>query len=80
MSCAPGTYWAGYETASSIFTPGSIEYTQAPVCKPCPRGHYQPNKGAIECVACPNGTSTNFEGSNTLDSCKGSAIIFRFLT
>ena len=71
MSCAPGTYWAGYEKRSAVLAPGTIDYTKVAVCKPCPRGQYQPNKGASECLSCPNATYTDYEGSNSVALCKG---------
>ena len=40
-------------------------------CQQCPKGSYNPEGGATDCVPCPPGMSTDAVGSHNITQCKG---------
>ena len=54
-----------------IFTvecpPGT--YYKEKTCKPCPLGYFQPQRGALSCIACDKDFTTSHTGTKYSDKC-----------
>lgn len=74
VACPTGEYLSGYVTKFRIVVPGSFEEEIVPQCMPCPVTFYQPAKGALECLRCPEYQSTLGVGARASEECQGTCV------
>ena len=51
--------------------PGKFSNTTLVPCDTCPKGTYQPGRGASSCVDCPQGKTTLTPGATDSSDCRG---------
>ncbi|XP_028329615.1 sushi, von Willebrand factor type A, EGF and pentraxin domain-containing protein 1 isoform X2 [Gouania willdenowi] len=69
LFCRPGSVLKGRMCVQCpVGTYFSLEYNE---CESCWLGSYQDHEGQLECKSCPEGTSTAYLHSRSINECKG---------
>ncbi|XP_022105727.1 sushi, von Willebrand factor type A, EGF and pentraxin domain-containing protein 1-like [Acanthaster planci] len=75
VACPNGTTTQDYGAQSfnqcqEICNPGNVSDTGLAPCRPCERSTYQPLTQQLQCMPCPNGTTTLTTGATSIEECK----------